>query len=134
MYKLLLICNEAKSFINNKKYDPDMLKKMITEDSIDMHKKFHDVFTQQKVANFIFLSNNFAPLKIEEEYRKFIIMETSSEKRGDQECFINPYKSFIPDPNVIRLTNEKTEIIYFIQRNIDQFKMFFRRKNVFEVF
>lgn len=133
MNKLLLICNEAKSVINNKKYDPDMLKKMITEDSIDMHKKFHDVFTQQKVANFIFLSNNFAPLKIEEGDRRFIIMETLSEKREDREYFSNPYKSFSPDfylnllsffgfpdiahldPNVIALKNEKIEIINFLE-------------------
>lgn len=160
MYKMLLVCNEVKSFINNKKYDPEMLKTLITEDSIDIHKKFHDVFTQQNVANFIFLSNNFAPLKIEEDDRRFLVMETSSEKRGDHEYFSQLHRSFTPefysnllaffgyhdislfDPSVIPLTNEKTDIInffknpyfMFIQKNLIQFKKGFPRKTVFETY
>lgn len=69
MNKMLLICND----------DSEMLKTLITEDSIDIHKKFHNVF--------IFISNIIAPSKIEEDDRRFIIMDTSSEKRGDQEYF-----------------------------------------------
>lgn len=64
-----------------------MLKTLITEDSIYIHKKFHEVFTQQNGVNFIFISNIFAPPKIEKDDRRFIIMDTSSEKREDQEYF-----------------------------------------------
>ena len=70
---------------------------MVTEDSINIHKKIHDVFTQQNVVNFILLSNNFAPLKIEEDDIRFLVMETSSEKRGDHEYFNQLYQLFTPE-------------------------------------
>ena len=60
MYKMLLICNEVKNFINNKKYDS-------------------------------------TPLKIEEDDRRFLVMERSSEKRGNQEYFSQLYRSFTPE-------------------------------------
>lgn len=160
MYKMLLVCNEVKSFIGNKKYDDDTLKTLITEESIDIHKKYQDVFTQQNVANFIFLSNNFAPIKIAEDDRRYIVMEVSAEKRGDKDYFNNLYGSFTPDffsillswfrridlsqwdPTIIPLTREKTDIINFsknpysafIQLNVSQFIHGIQKKQAFESF
>lgn len=83
MYKKLLICNEVKSFISNKNYDSDRMKTLITESNIDINIKFKDTVHQENVANFIFVSNNFAPIKITENDRRYLVIEVSSERRVD---------------------------------------------------
>lgn len=87
LYKKLLICNEVESFISNKSYDSERMKTLITEDNIDINLKFRDTIHQENVANFIFISNNFAPIKIEEGDRRYVVIEVSSEKRSNFEYF-----------------------------------------------
>ena len=89
LYKKLIICNEVKSYIANKVYDGDRMKTLITENTIDINMKFHDSLHQENIANFILISNNFAPIKIEEGDRRYFVLEVSSEHIHDQEYFQN---------------------------------------------
>lgn len=89
LYKKLIICNEVKSYIANKVYDGDRMKTLITENTIDINLKFHDSLHQENIANFILISNNFAPIKIEEGDRRYFVLEVSSEHLNDREYFNN---------------------------------------------
>lgn len=143
--KKLIVCNEVKSFA--KRRDHDVLKTLITESSVDVHKKYQNTTHQENVANFIFLSNNFAPIRIDEGDRRYFVVEISQEKRNDQEYFGQLFDSFTDEfyenlltyfmqndisrwiPSNIPMTRAKQMIIeyckprykVFIQMNIEKF-------------
>lgn len=97
LYKKLIVCNEVKSFLSYKNFDSGILKQLITEDTIDIHQKFHDVVHMENVSNFIFLSNEFAPVKIDEDDGRYFVIEVSGEKKGDTEYFDTLYSKFTPE-------------------------------------
>ena len=160
LYKMLIVCNEIKSFMNDKKYDNNELKRLITEDSFDIVQKYKDTMMQQNVANFIFLSNNFAPLMIEEDDRRFLVIEVSAERRGDEHYFQELYEKFTPqfythllsyfiniqcpdwNLNEIPITKEKMELINFcknpysafIQIHLEKFVKGIAKKEAFDTY
>lgn len=97
MSKKLLVCNEVKSFISNKSYDSDRMKTLITESNVDINIKFKDTIHQENVANFIFVSNNFAPIYISENDRRYLVIEVSSERRVDLAYFSALKETFTED-------------------------------------
>ena len=91
VYKRLVVCNEVRSYSGNRNYDHDALKTLITEESIDVNQKYVDVRHLENVTDFIFLSNNVAPIRIEENDRRFCILETSTEYMNNEDYFKNLY-------------------------------------------
>ena len=87
LYKKLLVCNEAKAFSSNKKFDNEVMKTLITESTIDITKKFQETLHQENIANFILLSNNYAPIPIEQGDRRYFVLEVSSDKMKDFNYF-----------------------------------------------
>lgn len=158
LYKKIIVCNEVKSYLSSKSFDEDILKTLITESTFDVRKKFHDVKHMENVANFIFLSNNFAPVKIDEDDGRYCVIEVSNDKRGDTKYFEKLYSSFSLefynnlltyflkldisnfDPSRIPMTDAKRAIIDFckstIQRYIqDRYKKYlvgFPKKEAFQ--
>ena len=93
-YKRLLICNEKKSFEENKNFNHDLLKALITENTLQINFKYQDRMTVENVSNFIFLSNNFAPVKIEQGDRRFVVIRASSEHVVDKDYFTQLFATF----------------------------------------
>lgn len=93
-YKRLLICNEKNSFEENKKLNNDLLKSYITENTLQINFKYQDQMTVENVSNFIFLSNNFAPVKIEQGDRRFVVIRASSEHALDEAYFTQLFATF----------------------------------------
>ena len=95
--KRLIVCNEVSTFTTNKKFNADKLKTLITESTIDINKKFMSVSHQQNVCNFIILSNNFAPIKIEEGDRRYLVSEVSAEQIINEAYFGPLNATFTPE-------------------------------------
>ena len=85
--KKLIICNELQSVENNRFYNSDKLKSVITDRTISINQKGEPIREADNVANFIFLSNNHNPLKIENKDRRYVIVHASDEFAQNSEYF-----------------------------------------------
>lgn len=92
----MIVCNELSSFDDNKKIDYERLKSLITENTIEIHKKRRDATQEENLTNFIFILINFAPIKIEEGDRRYVVIETSHVVPS-KEYFENLHKTFTDD-------------------------------------
>nr|WP_285816903.1 DUF5906 domain-containing protein [Lactobacillus taiwanensis] len=160
LMKKLIVCNEVKSFTSSKSYDSDKMKTLITEKNIDINRKGKEAVRQENVANFIFVSNNFAPIKISEFDRRYLVIEVSPAKRGDiayftqlKDSFTDKFYAnlltFLLNNNIknwnrtnIPMTSAKKEIIdfcksqyqSFIQDYINKFKEGFGTRDAFTAY
>ena len=86
--KKLLVCNEMDSADMNSTAVFNRLKKLITENVIDINTKNISVRTGvQNVSNYVFVSNEFNPVKISSTDRRYCILTPSEEVRGDFRYF-----------------------------------------------
>ena len=54
------------------------LKHIITESSIEINPKGKDTYTERNISNFIFLSNNDNPVKLDNATaRRFFVLRTA---------------------------------------------------------
>ena len=95
--KKLLVCNEMQSFENSKKLNYDLLKTLITENTMDINLKHKDEIHVENICNFIFLSNHFAPIKIEKGDRRFVVIRVSPMVRNSKQYFEPLYATFTPE-------------------------------------
>ena len=63
------------------------LKTLITEGSIDFNQKHKDAVKGKNFANFIFVSNNYIPMRIDLDDRRFCVLEVSPDYKDDKEYF-----------------------------------------------
>jgi hypothetical protein len=77
--KILVICNELQSLDNAKHLNTDCLKSLITDNKCTIESKFLNSRTIDNVSKFIFVFNNYLPIKIENGDRQYIIFTTSNE-------------------------------------------------------
>lgn len=160
-YKKLVVCNEVRSYSSNKNYDHDTLKTLITEETIDLHQKYVDVKHTENVSDFIFLSNNPAPIKIEQNDRRFVVFETSPACMNDERYFKNFYSKLthsfyrelynyfrhlkitddwnprkIPETEARRRMQEysKGHIWHFLKENYDSFTRGIQRSEAFALY
>jgi hypothetical protein len=89
---MLSIFNELKNAKD--KTDFDSLKSIITEKTIRINEKFQPRHDAENVANFIFVSNNSFPVKIEAGDRRYVVLSCAGNYVGDREYFNNLFKSF----------------------------------------
>ena len=87
--KKLLILNELQSIDCNKYLNSDALKSVITDAKININQKNEPERLTENVANFIMVSNNNIPIKIEGTDRRYVVTKTSDERRGDYDYFDN---------------------------------------------
>lgn len=92
--KKLIICNETNSFVENKKSDFEKIKTLITDNIQEITKRYQNTQSVQIYANFIFVSNNIAPVLIQEGDRRFVVSEVSSAKVNNLEYFRDLKSSF----------------------------------------
>lgn len=95
--KKLLVLNELQSIDCNKYLNSDALKSVITDKKININQKNEPERLCENVANFMMVSNNNIPIKIESTDRRYMVTKTSDEKRGDFDYFDNLCDSFTPE-------------------------------------
>ena len=95
--KKLLVLNELQSIDCNKYLNSDALKSVITDKKVNINQKNEPERLCENVANFIMVSNNNVPIKIESTDRRYMVTKTSDEKRGDFDYFDNLCDSFTPE-------------------------------------
>ena len=85
--KKLLVLNELQSIDANKYLNSDALKSVITDSKININQKNEPERLAENVANFIMVSNNNIPIKIETTDRRYLVTKTSDKHRGDFDYF-----------------------------------------------
>ena len=95
--KKLLVLNELQSIDCNKYLNSDALKSVITDKKININQKNEPERLCENVANFMMVSNNNIPIKIESTDRRYMVTKTSDGKRGDFDYFDNLCDSFTPE-------------------------------------
>lgn len=95
--KKLLVLNELQSIDCNKYLNSDALKSVITDNKININQKNEPERLTENVANFIMVSNNEIPIKIEGTDRRYMVTTTSDKHRGDFDYFDKLCDSFTPE-------------------------------------
>jgi hypothetical protein len=92
--KILVICNELQSLDNATHVNIDCFKNLIIYNTYTIESKFVNARTINKLANFIFDSNNYLPLKIENGNRRYVIFKTNDVYKNKFEYFYSLNKTF----------------------------------------
>ena len=95
--KKLLVLNELQSIDMNKYLNSDALKSVITDKKTNINQKNEPERLCENVCNFIMVSNNNVPIKIESTDRRYVVTKTSDKHRGDFDYFDNLCDSFTPE-------------------------------------
>ena len=95
--KKLLVLNELQSIDVNKYLNSDALKSVITDKKTNINQKNEPERLCENVCNFIMVSNNNVPIKIESTDRRYVVTKTSDKHRGDFDYFDNLCDSFTPE-------------------------------------
>lgn len=95
--KKLLVINEMDSAEMSTTAIFNRLKKLITEDTVDIHTKNVNVRTGvENIANLVILSNEFNPVRISTSDRRYCIITPSDEKVGAKAYFNDLYSNMKP--------------------------------------
>ena len=95
--KKLIILNELQSIDSNKYLNSDALKSVITDKKININQKNEPERLTDNVANFIMVSNNSNPIKIENGDRRYVVTKTSNKHKDDFDYFESLSNSFTPE-------------------------------------
>lgn len=79
----------------------EKLKDMITRTSMSIERKGHDALTIRDCTNYIFCTNNINCLRIEENDRRYLVLDVSESRVGDFEYF-DILNDNIQDNNAIK--------------------------------
>jgi hypothetical protein len=91
--KAFVVCNELKSDKNDKIVDTNALKALITENVFIVNEKFIKKREAQNVSNFVFISNNTAPFKIDMDDRRYCVLHCQMPENR-QKYFNDLHKTF----------------------------------------
>lgn len=94
--KMLVVLNEVNATENtaNKKAIHNKLKTLITEDINIINKKGVDQYEAENVSNYIICSNEFNPILISENDRRYVVTEVSNSMKKNTTYFRNLFNSF----------------------------------------
>ena len=117
--KKLLVCNEMDSADMNSTAVFNRLKKLITENVIDINTKNISVRTGvQNVSNYVFVSNEFNPVKISATDRRYCIMTPSEEVRGNFKYFEELFASMKDGRGMYKRDFMEALMFYYLNYNI----------------
>ena len=148
--KMLVVLNEVNATENtaNKKAIHNKLKTLITEDVTIINRKGIDQYEAENVSNYIICSNEFNPILISENDRRYVVTEVNNSVKKnttyfrnlfnsfDDEFYINLYNYFRlfdikkVDLTKIPMTKKKEEmvemgldsLVFYIKQNLDKYK------------
>jgi len=81
--KQLIVANEV-IHSDNKFLVPDKLKNFVTDEFLSIKKKFKDTFYARNYSQWIFVSNNQVPLKIEQGDRRYTVFKSKKLMDGEE--------------------------------------------------
>jgi hypothetical protein len=90
MMRNLLVKFEEATYGNGKTYE-ETLKYFITTPTLDIQKKGKDQFNVRNYSRFIFTTNNDIPVIVSDDERRYCLIQTSDEKRGDRAFWNETY-------------------------------------------
>ena len=93
----LVVVNELQSAEFNRVMNSDTLKSIITDDTVIINQKMEPIRTIKNVANFILVSNNAVPVKVESDDRRYVVINPSDIHRLDDAYFDSLASSFTPE-------------------------------------
>jgi hypothetical protein len=67
---------------------------LITDNTCTIESKFVNSRNIDNISNFIFISNNYLPIKIENGDRRYVLWKTSNECKNNFEYFDGLHKTF----------------------------------------
>ena len=113
--KMLIVLNELKNCGDERGANFNSLKSIITEHDIRINEKNQPRRDGDNVANFIFVTNNAYPVKIESGDRRYLVLKVSGKYKGNYDYF----------QNLIKIRKEEdfypNLLTFFIKRNISDF-------------
>ena len=112
--KMLIVLNELKNVGDDRLANFNSLKSIITDKLIRINEKNQPRRTSENVANFIFVTNNSFPVKIEAGDRRYVVLMCNGARKNDLDYFSRLWKSF----NEEFYENLTT---YFLKRDIKDF-------------
>jgi hypothetical protein len=86
-YKMMVILNELKNCGEDRLANFDSLKSLLTDDKFRINEKNEPMRVAENVNNFIFVSNNAYPVKIENSDRRYVVLKCNDKYRGNFEYF-----------------------------------------------
>lgn len=94
--KMIVVLNEVNAAENtaNKKAIHNKLKTLITEDINIINRKGIDQYEAENVSNYIICSNEFNPILISENDRRYVVTEVSNGVKKNTIYFRNLFNSF----------------------------------------
>ena len=94
--KMIVVLNEVNATENtaNKRSIHNRLKTLITDSFTIINRKGIDQYQADNVSNFIICSNEFNPILISENDRRYVVMEVSNSVRRNTVYFNNLFASF----------------------------------------
>lgn len=95
--KILCFCNELKNVGDERIANFDSLKSIITEYDIRYNEKGIPRRDGENNANFIFMTNNAYPVKVEVDDRRYIIFEVNPSMRGKTDYWNDLYSLIAND-------------------------------------
>ena len=85
--KMLIVLNELKNCGDERGANFNSLKSIITENDIRINEKNQPRRDGDNVANFIFVTNNAYPVKIESGDRRYLVLKVSGKYKGNYDYF-----------------------------------------------
>lgn len=85
--KVLIVANELKNFGEERLSNFDDLKSKLTDKTYLVGGKYKPKHFAENVNNYIFVSNNVAPIKIESKDRRYVVCDCSNIHRCDTKYF-----------------------------------------------
>ena len=89
--KMLIILNELKNCGDDRGANFNSLKSIITESDIRINEKNQPRRDGDNVANFIFVTNNAYPVKIETGDRRYLVLKVNGKYKGNLDYFQTLY-------------------------------------------
>ncbi|KAH0803548.1 Poxvirus D5 protein [Histomonas meleagridis] len=87
--KMLIVLNELKNVGDDRLANFNSLKSIITDKLIRINEKNQSRRTSENVANFVFVTNNSFPVKIEAGDRRYVVLMCNGKYKNDLEYFSN---------------------------------------------
>ena len=115
--KMLIILNELKNCGEERGANWNALKSIITENEIRINEKNMARRDGENVANFIFVTNNAFPVKIENGDRRYLVLRANGKYKGDYSYFENLH-SLLKNDNFF-----DNLLTFFMKRNIVNFNV-----------
>ena len=86
-HKMMVILNELKNCGEDRLANFDSLKSLLTDNTYRINEKNEPMRIAENVCNFIFVTNNAYPVKIENSDRRYVVLRCNGKYRGNFDYF-----------------------------------------------